>query len=128
MEDIPVEWVAKIFTIFSDWFADKWTDDFKKPHYLDICTNIWKNGMLGLSYEDVRHGLKICKQMAKNGQLPPTVIEFYHYSKGIRVPYIPPKKERLVADVDKAKSSLSQMRQTIGKSHGTNQNAHSDRI
>ena len=115
MEAMSVEWVEKIFTILESWFGDKWTDGFSPPGRKSIAMTIWQNGLGGLTYDEVRLGLKKCKQLAQSNQLPPSNVEFWHYAKGLSLP-TPPSRSH-------AQSHLATIRQTLGRSRGQQSSA-----
>jgi hypothetical protein len=110
MEEIPMEWVDKIFDIMAGFFMDAWTKGLESPGRLDIMKSIWRTGLYGLSKEDIRLGLSISKKMAANQQQPPNVIEFYHYSKGVRFPPPAQKREERFYNRELARKSLDEMK------------------
>ncbi len=120
METIPIEWIEKIFTIMEDWFNTKWTDMFAPPGRKSVAMTIWQNGLIGLTQEEIRKGLKLVKLMANNDQWPPTVIEFYHYCKGIRKPHMPVKNDPFPLNKDLARSSIANMKKTLGRPYDRN--------
>lgn len=91
MDQIPMEWIDRIFEIMNEHFGERWTQSFNFPNDIDRYKTLWKNGLTGLTKDEIRRGLLLSNRMAKNNQLPPHVIEFFHYSKGTRVPPNPPK-------------------------------------
>lgn len=120
METIPIEWIEKIFAIMEDWFNTKWTDMFDHPGRKVVAMTIWQNGLAGLTHDEIRQGLKLVKGLANNNQWPPTVIEFYHYCKGIRKPHIPSNTNPFPMNKELAKSSIATIKQTLGMPYGRN--------
>lgn len=108
------EWVDKIFAYMEEFYKEKWTDYYKstpeKLHFLKIQ---WKNGLRGLSKEEIKKGLGIAKRFALAGGKPLSHMEFWHYSKGIRIPYYPVNKTPSSASKEHAKRYLTEIRKTI---------------
>ena len=89
MEAIPQEWVDKIFTALAEWYGDRWTKHLVKPHAESYLKTIWRNGLTGLTYDEIKQGLILCKRHAQNaGTIPPHILEFFRYARGISQPYI----------------------------------------
>lgn len=110
MEPIPTEWIDRIFEILADMFKNRWTDGQEKPERLQLLKTMWKNGLIGLDKDDIRKGLRICKDIAKNDLSPPNVLEFFHYSKGYRFPYIPPKSSTHTRNIELATQHIKQIK------------------
>jgi len=110
MEKIPKEWLDKLFGLMAEYFEDRWTDQYKEP-MLESYKLLWQNGLMGLEKEDIKHGLYVARSMAREGQLPPNVIEFFHYSKRLRHPPRVLKKSDSFQNSLLAKSSIQKMKQ-----------------
>lgn len=110
MERIPMEWVDKIFDYMTSFFEETWTIPLEKPGRLSIAKKQWHTGLIGLTKDEIKKGLAICKCMAKNAQQPPNVIEFYYYSKGVRLPPAPAKKIDAPVNKELAKNSIEELK------------------
>jgi hypothetical protein len=87
MSEKPENWVNKIFDILESYYAEKWRNQFSSQTIIDIYKMIWENGLNGLSYMQLKHGLAVCKKNSKNFcSKPPNVIQFYSYCVKYKVP------------------------------------------
>jgi hypothetical protein len=119
MEPIPMEWVDKLFNCMTSFYGERWTRNFSKINSEDIQKVIWKNGLIGLTYEDIKNTLILCKRSALDQHVnPPHVMEFFQYAKGYTRPYINDnsKKEQEVnmCDPEIQKQSMNEIRKRLG--------------
>lgn len=109
MEKLPVEWIAKIFNYLDDFFKEEWRQLYTEDR-INISIRQWQSGLLGVTADEIKKGLAICKCMAKNAQKPPNVIEFYYYSKGLKLPPSPPKKSAYSMNRELAANSIAELK------------------
>jgi hypothetical protein len=85
MEPIPDEWVYKLFECMQGFYGERWTRQFKNSYHRDIIWLMWKNGLVGLNYDQIKNALISYKEEAKApfGR-PPSVVRFYHRASDIR--------------------------------------------
>lgn len=94
MEAIPQEWVDKIFGCMKLFYGERWDRLFDKPHRETLFKTIWQNGLAGLTYDQVKFALKLCRKDALHPRaFPPHVMEFFRYAKGEDRPYDYENKE-----------------------------------
>ena len=110
MVTMPIEWVDKIFDYMESFFKEKWSANSNK---IGLAKVQWQSGLSGLNKDEIKKGLSISKRMALNDQNPPNVLEFYHYSKGLRLPPLAPSKSEIPLNIELAKSSISIIRKQI---------------
>lgn len=111
MEIIPTEWVDRIFQRMEEFFQDDWRKLVEGKHH--VFHPQWQMGLIGLNSDDIKKGLAIAKWMAAKNLKPPTVIEFFHYTKGIRQPSTGPTKDPTPVNPIVAKNSISTMRKML---------------
>lgn len=115
MQEIPSEWVDRLFELMEEYFKEKWTDQFKNRS-VETHKVVWQNGLIGLTKEEIKSGLFIARNMAKEDLHPPHVLDFFHYVKGTKKP----PKSMLRADKyrnsELAKKTIQQMREIGGYS------------
>ena len=86
MKNLPDNWIDKIFKLLGDFYGDRWSKQFTSDLRLELYKTMWFNGLRGLSYDQLRHGLAVCKKYSVSSYAkPPNVILFYHYCIGLRV-------------------------------------------
>lgn len=110
MEKIPKEWVDRLFELMTEYFQERWTDQFKGRD-LDSYKLLWQNGLMGLNKEEIKSGLFVARSIARTNELPLTVIDFFHYSKGIKQPPRVIKKEETFRNTQLAKESIATLKQ-----------------
>lgn len=117
MEAIPSEWIDKLFSCMTDFYGDRWTRYFKKPHMETFYKAMWKSGLHGLTYEEIKYALLLCKKASNDlNNFPPYVTEFYRMAKGRAFPYISENKEKAEPyNPEIAHQSLSEIRRKLGK-------------
>lgn len=92
--EIPDEWVDKLFNCMELFYGERWTRAFKGKHVEKFYKAIWKSGLYGLSHDQIKRGLGYCKKMAETSHtMPPHVLEFHRYAKGISTPSIEYKRK-----------------------------------
>lgn len=80
MEKLPVAWVERIFERLQCVYKENWIVDERRKHLL---LTQWCTGLSGLTGPEIQKAIAMCE--CSDRTMPPTVIEFYHYAKGIRV-------------------------------------------
>lgn len=89
MSDLPENWIDKIFELMQEFYGERWKNQFKKPVEIEIFKTMWFNGLNGLTYDQIRHGLAVSKKYASSSySKPPSVVIFYHYCIGLRVEHV----------------------------------------
>lgn len=115
MEAIPQEWVDKLFVCMEEFYGDRWKQSFNKPHMESTYKMMWKNGLCGLNYDQIKYQLQRCKRHSKDSfARPPLVTEFFKYAKAAGEPYInyhPKANER--GNIEYAKKHLDIIRQKL---------------
>jgi hypothetical protein len=118
MEAIPPDWIDKIFNCLAEWYGDRWTRLIKKPHEESYLKTIWLNGLHGLTYDEIKNALRLCRRHAENKTMPPPhVLEFYRYAKGTGEPYINyhPKANDPTGDPKVASRYIDEIKQKLGR-------------
>jgi hypothetical protein len=83
MEAIPEDWIDKIFECMALWYGERWIKLYQQSHKEAFYKVIWKNGLQGLSHDQIKHSLIIFKKQAEDtNKFPPHVMEFYRMAKG----------------------------------------------
>lgn len=88
---IPAEWIDRIFIRLSEIFGTKFASRFTNSSYIDIEKTRWQNGLCGLTADQIKNVIDLCKNGLVNE--PPSVVEFFHYAKGLRKPPSPKKSD-----------------------------------
>jgi hypothetical protein len=79
MNNLPTDWIDKIFNCMEKFYGEKWSNLFVKKFSLEFEKKIWFNGLNRLSYEQIKHGFVICKKKSLiKDSTPPSVIKFYY--------------------------------------------------
>lgn len=90
MSQIPDNWIDKIFELLSLYYGDRWNKQFKNKLEIDLYKTVWFNGLNGLSYEQLRHGLAVCKKYSSSYHAkPPSVVTFFHFCIGLLPKNVP---------------------------------------
>lgn len=116
MEKIPTEWVDKIFNCMTIFYGERWTEPLKKPQVESFNKLMWRNGLIGLTYDEIKNALKLCKRSALDKSVkPPHVMEFFRYAKKTGEPYIDyhPKANDIRADPQLAKDYLRDIKSRL---------------
>ena len=114
---IPMEWVEKLFNCMSQFYGDRWDKYFVKPDVKEMAKIVWKNGLSGLTYDQIKFALLLCKRAALNkSEKAPHVIEFFHYAKGVNQPFINyhPKVNEKKCDPEIARKNLYEIKKKLG--------------
>lgn len=116
MEKIPKEWVDKLFNCMAEFYGERWTRYFGKPHLESFYKAIWQSGLVGLSYEQIKHALVLCKRSALHPSIkPPHVMEFFRFAKGYEMPLIEyERKGEPTADPIVQRQAMDEIRQKLG--------------
>jgi hypothetical protein len=116
IEPIPQDWVDKLFNCMSEFYGERWTASFNKPHMESFYKTMWRNGLTGLTYDQIKYQLQRCKRHAMNPTVqPPIVTEFYKFARGDREPHIdyhPKAGQR--GDPNVARAHLDSIRARMG--------------
>jgi hypothetical protein len=89
-KSLPNDWVSNIFDNIEKFYGERWCNQFFSKEVIDLYKIMWFNGLNGLSYEQIRQGLAVSKKYSLFSQnKPPTVVKFFHYCVGLKVPHVP---------------------------------------
>lgn len=84
---IPEDSIDRLFDCMHSFYGERWSGQFRHPYSLHHSKVTWRDGLLGLSRDEILTALKRCKRIAiDRREKPPGVVEFFHYAKGIRYP------------------------------------------
>lgn len=112
---LPEEWIDRIFKRLAEIYGTKFYERFSNPSYVDIEKFRWRSGLYGVTPEEIKHALDLCR----NGIIhePPNVIEFFHYCKRVRQPSIPKKTEYTRTEAQ-IKNGAKYIKLIMDKLHG----------
>lgn len=113
MEKTPREWVDRIFVLMEQFFGDQWTASLKDDHSTEIHKVNWQTGLMGLTKEEIKKALKVCKYLSLNYQKPPNLVDFYHYSKGIRLPVKKKAQDYVQSNPQVARDAIDQIKKSL---------------
>ncbi len=89
MDAIPEQWIDKLFNCMDLFYGNRWKQQFEKLHTETFYKTLWKNGLTGLSYNEIKSALILYKRAANDSiSFPPNVMEFYRVAKGQSIPFI----------------------------------------
>lgn len=88
---LPMEWIDRIFKRLAEAYGSKFAERFSNTNVVDLEKIRWAAGLYGCTSNEIKHVLDLCKQQLIHS--PPTVIEFFHYCKRIRLPPAAKKPE-----------------------------------
>lgn len=115
-ESIPEEWVDKLFACMGEWYGERWERPIVNPTTKSFMKTVWKNGLVGLTYDEIKSALMLCKRHAQQpGVYPPHIMEFFHYAKGIRQPlidYHPNASQKIDREV--GRKYMNEIRKKLG--------------
>lgn len=126
---IEDEWIDKLFDCMDKWYGERWNRQFTEPkskvfsdYRIRYYKSVWKNGLRGLSYFEIRDALKLYKRAALDPKtFPPTCMEFFRNAKSKTSPTFDyNSKQREVTDSTIAKEALSDIKKKLGCSFSTN--------
>jgi len=87
---LPENWIDKIFDCLALFYGDRWTKQFSSPLQIDLYKTMWFNGLVGLSYDQLRHGLAVCKKYSSFSHFkPPNVVRFFQFCVSFSSPNDP---------------------------------------
>lgn len=116
MQEIPMDWIDKIFNCMTQFYGDRWTSQFNSGRPIDIQKKIWQSGLMGLDYDSIRNALILCRDASKFVQnLPPHVMEFYTYAKNMSKPYTKENAESTKSDPKVVKEYMTKIMKTLGR-------------
>lgn len=117
---LPKDWIDRLFERLEMIYKENWKRQFEvngkpKPERVDLAKTTWATGLAGLSAEEIKAALNTFNFADPTNV--PTVIEFYHAAKRIRMPlkkkqdltYPLPKRDPVVAKkfMDEIRCKLS---------------------
>lgn len=107
----PIDLTMLLFERLESIYKDRWIASYGNPKHKDIYINQWSTGLSGLTFDEIKKALDICRY--NENESIPHVVEFYHYAKGIK--YIRPKKSNLSIKINKdfGKSQLNSIRNSL---------------
>jgi hypothetical protein len=83
MNPIPDEWIDKLFTCMQEFYGNRWESVFIRKNDQKFYKTMWKNGLAGLEYDQIKDALRLYKQYAKDEHAKaPRVTDFYQTAKG----------------------------------------------
>lgn len=119
-----MEWVDNLFICMEQFYGDRWSHPLKNPLTESFYKTIWQSGLMGLTYDEIKKALLLCKRSALNPSIsPPHVMEFFRYAKQESQPFIdyhPRANEKKQADKEIAMKHLADIRKKINTGSLTN--------
>lgn len=111
---LPEEWIDRIFKRLAEIYGDRFASRFLNPTYVDIEKFRWRAGLYGVTSEEVKYALDLCR----NGIIshPPTCVEFFHYCKRVKQP--PVKKIEYTRTEEQKKNGSKYIKLIMDKLHG----------
>lgn len=109
MEKIKREWIDLLFVRLSQIFRESYLAWNPTKEREELNKSVWACGLIGLSAEEIRYALSLCAGLHEI----PTVIEFYHYAKGIRMPVIRELSPLDRGDQKLAKAYLDEIKKKV---------------
>ena len=77
-----MEWVEKIFNCMELFYGDRWSKLYQEPGKKEFYVMIWHSGLTGLTYEQIKSALILCKKDSSiRGRAPPHAMEFFRMAK-----------------------------------------------
>lgn len=112
---LPEEWIDRIFKRLIEAYGSKFAARFLNASYVDMEKTRWQSGLYGVTAEEIKQVLNLCQK----GTIaePPTVIEFYHYCKGVRQPPVQKKSEYARSETQQ-KTGEKYLKLIMDKLHG----------
>lgn len=84
MVAIPDDWIDRLFRCMNEFYGERWSKDLESEFHTDIYKTIWKSGLYGLNYDQIKSTLYYYrKESRKKHSLPPLVTEFYHHASDV---------------------------------------------
>ena len=110
MDEIPKEWIDKIFNCMNLWFGERWEKQIGKiPE--DLIKNVWQSGLQGLTYEQIKRALVLLKRQSENSwAIPPHIMEFFRFAKGSASPHIDYDQAIRYGDPEVASKALAEIK------------------
>ncbi len=113
--NMPSEWVDRIFKRLAEIYGERFASRFLNPSYIDMHRSQWQSGLLGVTAEEIKQVLNLCKTGFIHNS--PTVIEFYHYCKGVKQP-LPVKLSEISRTEAQQKNGEKYIKLIMDKLHG----------
>lgn len=80
MSQLPTDWLKKLFDLMNEFYGERWSIILKNNDQKSLYETIWNSALKDLSYEEIKEGLKKCRDLARiKFSKPPNQIEFYHW-------------------------------------------------
>ena len=76
---LPEKWVDAVFKKMNAIYLNKWTSQFATERDILLSKSEWAEGLFGLSADEIKRGLKKCRDEFK---WPPSIAEFIQAAKG----------------------------------------------
>jgi hypothetical protein len=117
MESIPMEWIDKLFNCMEQFYGKRWSQLFNKLNPETYHKIMWKNGLVGLNYEQIKNALLLCKRSALHPWTsPPHVMEFWRIAKGKAEPYIDyhPKANEPICNKEIQRQAMHEIKRKLG--------------
>lgn len=116
MTIIPDEWIDKLFLAMDTFYGKRWEISLGNSFMKEASKTIWKNGLCGLDYRQIKNALILCKRHAKDPNVfPPHVMQFFRYAKSESQPdisYHPAIHTRGNSEV--ARKYIAEIKRNIG--------------
>jgi len=81
MKGIPQEWIDRLFDCMALFYGKRWTSQFQNAYHKELHKTIWKSGLIGLNYDQIKKELYYRRKEAlKTSIFPPRVVEFYDHA------------------------------------------------
>ena len=113
---IPMDWIDKLFQCMEQFYGYRWTKQFEKPLSEDFNKKMWKSGLEGLNYNEIKATLQVLRRHALDpNNKPPHQMEFFKWAKGHSQPNIEYYEAKPKSSADVAEKALQEIRE---KFHG----------
>jgi hypothetical protein len=90
-QKLPMSWVERIFERLEMIYKDRWLPSLSDERK-SLLKIVWSSALIGLSADEIRCALSLFQSYPHLE--PPTHMEFFHYAKGKKQPYIKPTNSK----------------------------------
>lgn len=113
MEQIPMDWIDKLFDCMAEFYGQRWKFDDALRKTLN--KTMWQSGLYGLSYDEIKKTLLYYKWIANHypHEAPPHQMEFHKTAKEKFLSFVAPHKEDQVCDPSVAKAALAEIKRNL---------------
>lgn len=112
---IPMDWIDKLFLCMEQFYGERWSNQFWMLKQ-DFAKKMWKSGLEGLNYDEIKATLQILRRHAQDpNNKPPHQMEFFKYAKGQAHPRIDYYEAKPKSSAEVAEKTLKEIRE---KFHG----------